>query len=293
MKTGWLVVNHYLQTEKFTELYSRFCRSAKARGIRLLVKTGAELLCDGSSFLLEEDSLPDFVLFWDKDIRLAYAMENMGIRLFNSAKSIFLCDDKSMTHLTLAGRVPMPKTICAPMTYPGVGYDDLSFVKDGVKALGLPLVIKECFGSFGAQVYLVQTEEEAMEKTKSLAGTPFIMQEYVESSYGRDLRLQVVGDKVVCAMERKNERDFRANVSNGGSMEAFTPTGEQAELALAVCRYLGLDFAGVDLLFGRNGKPLLCEVNSNAHFKNISECTGVDVADCIMAHIEKSLEENE
>ncbi|MBQ9914876.1 MAG: RimK family alpha-L-glutamate ligase, partial [Clostridia bacterium] len=219
MKTGYLVVNHFLQTEKFTELYRRFCRSAQKRGIQLLVKTGAELLQDGRDFLLEKGSLPEFVLFWDKDVRLAYALENMGIRLFNSTKAIFLCDDKSMTHLALAGQVPMPKTLCAPLTYPGVGYGEADFVKEAVKTLGLPLVIKECFGSFGAQVYLIKTEEEAIEKAKSLAGVPFIMQEYVASSHGCDLRLQVVGNEVVCAMLRKNEQDFRANVSNGGSME--------------------------------------------------------------------------
>ncbi len=290
MKTGWLVVNHFLQTEKFKELYQLFCQQAEKKGIRLLVKTGAALLCDGMKFL-EEMPLPDFALFWDKDIRLAAAMENMGIRVFNSKKAISLCDDKSMTHLVLAGKAPMPKTICAPLTYPGVGYPDLSFVHDAASALGLPMVIKECFGSFGAQVYLVKTEEEAVEKVKNLAGTPFLMQEYVTSSHGRDLRLQVVGNRVVAAMLRKNDSgDFRANITGGAEMYSFEPTEAQKELALSACRLLGLDFAGVDLLFGQDDVPLLCEVNSNAHFKNLLDCTGVNVAAEIMDYIAKTLE---
>ena len=56
-------------------------------------------------------------------------------------------------------------------------------------------------------------------------------------------------------------------------------------MALKVCRELKLDFAGVDIMFGKQGEPVLCEVNSNAHFKNIYDCTGVNVADEIMEYI--------
>ncbi len=293
MKTGWLVVNHFLQTNKFTDLYERLSRGAEKAGLSLTVKTGSELLCCIShGFVHPQENLPDFVLFWDKDIRLAQMLENMGLKLFNSAKAIALCDDKSLTHMALEGFVPMPKTICAPMTYPGVGYTDTSFVKDAVVVLGLPMVIKECFGSFGAQVYLCHTEKEAEDKVKELAGQPFIMQSFIAESFGKDLRLQVVGDRVIAAMLRYNEKgDFRAGITSGGSMTPYEPSEEQCALAVSVCKKLGLDFAGVDFLFGEDGEMILCEVNSNAHFKNLYDCTGVDAATEIMSYIAKVLEE--
>ncbi|NCB06113.1 MAG: RimK family alpha-L-glutamate ligase, partial [Clostridia bacterium] len=68
------------------------------------------------------------------------------------------------------------------------------------------------------------------------------------------------------------------------TMEAYTPTAREAEMAVTATRLLGLDFAGVDVLFGKDG-PILCEVNSNAHFKTTLACTGVNMADDIMAHI--------
>ena len=113
------------------------------------------------------------------------------------------------------------------------------------------------------------------------------MQEYVESSKGKDVRIHVVGGKVVTAMERVNENDFRANITNGGSMKKYTPTKEQEKMAVKVCEKLKLDFAGVDIMFGKEGEPVLCEVNSNAHFKNIYDCTKVNVADEIMKFIKK------
>ncbi len=293
MKTGWLVVNHFLQTNKFTELYDRLGRGAEQAGLDLAVKTGGDLLHTlDKGFLSHQESAADFVLFWDKDIRLARFLERMGMRLFNSADAISLCDDKSLTHLALAGSVPMPETIMAPMTYPSVGYPELSFVKQAAETLGLPMVMKECFGSFGAQVYLVHTLEEAEAQAKRLAGTPFLFQKFIRSSFGRDVRLQVVGDRVIAAMLRRNDSgDFRANITAGGSMEPWEPTEMQKKLAIQVCRQLGLDFAGVDFLFGENGEPILCEVNSNAHFKNLYDCTGVDAAAAIMAYIREKLEE--
>ena len=50
----------------------------------------------------------------------------------------------------------MPKTIFPPFTYEGIereNYD--SFSKIG-QALGYPLVVKEAYGSFGQQVYLIE-----------------------------------------------------------------------------------------------------------------------------------------
>ena len=87
-------------------------------------------------------------------------------------------------------------------------------------------------------------------------------------------------------MLRKNtDGDFRANVGNGGKVFPYEPSLKEKELAVCVCEKLGLTFGGVDILFGENDAPLLCEVNSNAHFKGILDCTGVNAADEIIKFI--------
>ena len=72
-------------------------------------------------------------------------------------------------------------------------------------------------------------------------------------------------------------------------MHAYTPTPEEASLALKAVRALGLTFAGVDVLFGEDG-PLICEVNSNAHFKTTLTCTGVNMATELLCEIAHRLE---
>ena len=319
-KYGWLIANHFLQTDKFNEIYKWLLVSAEKFDCELKLLTNAELL----SFISGEqltvltsstlsaksvfsDQRPDFVLFWDKDIRLAHTLEQLGFRLFNRADAIAACDDKSLTFMRLSvlnhtlsldkessPLFPMPRTVLAPMTYENIGYrKDVSFLNQIELQLSYPMILKECFGSFGAQVYLVQNRAEAEQVITQCAGRPLLFQQFINSSYGRDLRLQVVGGQVVATMLRTHDTDFRANITNGGKMSPYVPSPKACTLAIRVCEALQLDFAGVDLLFGEHDEPILCEVNSNAHFKNIHTCTGVNVADKIMEHIIKEIYQEE
>lgn len=302
-RTAWLVVNEFLNSSKFNEIHEWLVEAAKKQDIELLLKSNAQLLidlksagaCEGDGKLergLDLQSAPFFVLFWDKDVRLASYLEDLGYPVFNSSTAIAACDDKALTHLTLmkAG-IPMPRTIIAPMTFQNIGYTNYDFLKEVSDRLGFPLVVKECFGSFGQQVYLAKNYEELQGLVEKIGPKPMLFQEFIGSSAGRDVRLQVVGEKVIAAMYRYSENgDFRANLTIGGRMKPYEPSQEQCELAVRCCKLLGLDYGGVDLLFGEKDETLVCEVNSNAHFKNIYDCTGVNAADAIIEHILKKLE---
>lgn len=289
MLQGLLVVNAFLRTSKFDDLYAFLIAAARELGIGLDVSTNAELcaLVDTEAF---DPSRYGFCLFWDKDVHLALQLAQRGLPVFNSAESILRCDDKSLTYLCLKEKgIPMPPTIIAPKTYPAAGYTDTGFVDEAARRLGFPLVLKECFGSFGQQVYLFQDVETLRRKVLALQGTPLLFQALVRESYGRDVRINVVGDRVVASMLRRGvQGDFRSNLTLGGSMEPYAPTREEASLALRAAQALGLAFAGVDVLFGREG-PLLCEVNSNAHFKTTLACTGVNMAREILRHIAQAV----
>jgi RimK family alpha-L-glutamate ligase len=286
--TGWLVVNGFLHSYKFNEIHTWLMNAAEKLNIQMYLKTNAELLVDlPKKRLNHTEREVDFILFWDKDVKLAKRLEQLGYPVFNSANAIGVCDDKSLTHLTLMGEgIPMPRTILAPMTFANIGYTDLSFLKEVANSLGFPMVVKECFGSFGQQVYMVHNEQELVSKVDELGAKPMLFQEYISNSFARDIRIQVVGGKVIASMYRYSDQgDFRANISNGGKMKAYEPTKEQCELAIRCCEIIGLDFAGVDILFDQGENPIVCEVNSNAHFKNIYDCTGVNAADVIMEYI--------
>lgn len=227
----------------------------------------------------------DYALFWDKDVRLARALEAMGVRLYNTAAAVAVCDDKAATHLELARRgVPMPRTLVAPMTYVNMDAQGDAFLRRGAETLGFPLVVKECFGSLGGQVYLARDRGQLCRLADTMGPKPFLLQQFVAASAGEDKRLYVVGGRVAAAMRRRSETDFRANIGNGGHGEACSPTAEEERLALECAAILGAEIAGVDLLQSETG-PLVCEVNSNAHFAALTACTGVDVAGLIADYV--------
>lgn len=264
---GVLVINQGLTSEKFNTLHSHLQKTAGDMGIDLEIKTNFDM-----QFYTEK---PDFVLFWDKDVALARLLEARGIPVFNSSEAIRLCDDKGDTYLSLLNKVKQPKTIIAPLSF--FNTDFSTFVATAVEKLGLPIVLKKRKGSFGEQVYLCHSEKEVLEH---ITDSEFLLQEYIECG-NSDLRLEVVGGKVVCAMKRTNEKDFRSNITNGGTAEIYQATEEEKTLAIKACDILGLDFGGVDII----GGDMVCEVNSNAHIINIMQATGIDVAKAIFEYI--------
>ncbi|MBE6427923.1 MAG: RimK family alpha-L-glutamate ligase [Planctomycetaceae bacterium] len=280
---AWLVVNHFVHSEKFDTLYSMLIRSCEEAGVDIKIRTNAELLTEIDEEFAKK---PDFVLFWDKDLNLCRHLENQGIRVFNRSCAIEVCDNKNLTCLALEKHgIPMPRTILAPKTFRPDQYPELDFLVTVGSRLGFPLVVKEAFGSFGAQVHLARNLEELQHIVQGIGTRPMQFQEFIRSEWNgqtADVRLHVVGGEVKAAVLRTAKSgDFRANVTNGGKMLPWEASPEQRKLAVRVCQILGTDFAGVDLLFGKNGNPILCEVNTNAHFKNLFDAVQINVGQFI------------
>lgn len=228
----------------------------------------------------------DFAVFLDKDDHLARLLEAKGVRLFNKAESIRLSDDKMLTHIALIS-LPQPETISSPLYF--AGEDDEAFLAAVVKKLGFPIVVKKCFGAFGREVHLANSMEELCALRARLLPEPHLYQKYIECG-GEDIRVIIVGGKAVAAMKRKAtaNNEFRANIALGGVGEKIEPSGEIRDLAEKAATLLGLEYAGVDLLFDGE-KYLVAEVNSNAHFRMIEEVTGVKVADLYANYIVTAL----
>lgn len=281
------VTNGFLNSKKFNELYHMISEAAYKYGINLIPKRNCDIIADTHTTYNFKEY--DCCLFWDKDIPLGRFLESNGLRLFNSIDAIEKCDDKALTHIELSKyNIKMPRTIVAPMTYDD-SFENLDFFDAIINELGYPFVIKERKGSFGMQVYLVHNKMEFLNLIKEKSLKDFIIQEFIKTSIGRDVRINFVGDTFCAAMLRSSDNDFRANLSIGGKMEKYNPTKLELDVCSNVMRALKLDYAGIDLLFDENDIPYLCEVNSNAHFKNIYECTGINMAEKLMKHIKDSM----
>ena len=312
MRQGWLIVNEYLDTEKFLEIRKLFLSGAEKKNVKLTVYTNADFAVDLSGAVVKsrafDEGEPQFIIFYDKDIALAAALEKMGYRLYNSADAIDVCDSKVKTAEKIAeynlnckddeAKILMPKTYKVPFTYENIGikdsysFDFLDYVEkdlceagEGALSDAYPMIIKESNSSFGMGVHLAGSREEAVKLICEYGNKECIIQEYLSYSSGRDYRLQMVSDKCVCAMMRSNENDFRANITNGGKMSEYKPTDEDLSLARNVMKCLKLDFAGIDIMHDKSGRTVFLEANSNAHFKNIYDLTGINAAEKMIEYI--------
>ncbi len=290
MLKGTLIVNSFLDTPQVKDTYDALMTGAKRAGIMMKLMTNADLTVDlksGTAVSFVPDALKgnDFILFWNKDVFLARALTRMGFRLYNRADAIEYCDNKALTYEKLEGICRMPRTLKIPMTFDTIGYNDLSFEDHIGNLLGYPYIIKESLGSYGGQVYLANDPVEAKSILKKIEGKDCLAQEYIAGSSGCDLRAYVVGNRVVAAMKRTNANDFRSNITAGGSAFPHEISDAQSKMAVDAAHKLGLDFAGVDILFGDDDEPILCEVNSNAQFKGLLAATGIDVTGAIFEHI--------
>lgn len=279
-----IITDNYFVTPKTEEIRSLLANAFADVGLNPVQLRNDFLLPSNEG----EKPLLDAVLFWDKDAVLARRLESFGIKVINSAQSIELCDDKGLSALRAAEcGIEMPTTVLAPFTYSNIGYTDFAFLDKVTEVIDFPIVVKERHGSFGQQVHLAANFDELKEIVRKIAPIPMLFQQYIECG-NSDLRLQVVGEKVVAAVKRMSlNGDFRANATLGGKMINYTPTKEEVELAVRAAKCMGAEIAGVDILPGK--KPLLCEVNANAHFKRLMDATGVDVAKCIAEYFAKSI----
>lgn len=292
MKKALCLFNAYVQQEGPKYTYERMKEEFAKLGVVLEWKTNSEILSyldQNGSFCGLDLSAYAFCLYLDKDKYISYLLEKRGLRLFNSAESIRLCDDKMLTYLFLANHgIRMPKSVTAPLNYSH--QFDPTFLKNVEKELSFPFVAKENYGSLGNGVYLIQNESELISFEKKFQNEAHLYQEFIESSYGFDYRLILIGGKFVTGYRRHNlNGDFRSNIAQGGIGEKAEIPESYQKFAEKIALLLHLDYCGVDLLTGKDGEPVLCEVNSNAFMAGSEKTTGVNVAKAYAEHILQSL----
>ena len=203
--------------------------------------------------------------------------EQEHILCVNSIESIEIAKDKLRTSQILASNhIPIPTTMLVRFPV------DIEIVDNKI---GFPCIVKVLNGSYGEGVYLCENKKafkKLMEFVESLkSAKTLIVQEYIGHRPGEDLRVFVVGGKVIGAMKRVAPvGDFRANISNGGHGERFEVTDEIDYIARETARVCGLQIAGIDLLFDENGYKV-CEANSAPGFEGFEKYCDVNVANHI------------
>jgi RimK family alpha-L-glutamate ligase len=223
----------------------------------------ARIIPNGS---LEQIILRDDALHWH---------EERGIPVVNSPRAIERSVDKFYTSAILhdAG-LPTPATVVC---------EEFATALAAVREFG-DVIVKPIFGSMGHGLIRLSDPDIAFRVLRPLerTGAVFYVQRVVEHD-GRDIRAFVVGGRVLGAIERTAPQgDWRTNVSRGGTARALALSPTDDDLAIRAAAAVGADYAGVDLLRGRDGRTYVLEVNGIPGWQGLQCATGLDVAGAIV-----------
>jgi ribosomal protein S6--L-glutamate ligase len=214
-------------------------------------------------------------------------LELAGNTVLNGADSIMLARDK-VRSLQLLSRhgVRVPRT---------VSMRSLAGLEAALEIIGgCPAIVKLQNGTQGVGTMIADTEQAlfALCETLGAMGQQIVLQEFIREAKGSDVRVFVVGGKVVASMRRTApEGEFRSNIHRGARGDAVVLNKRFRLAALKAARALGLEIAGVDILAGR-GEPLIVEVNCSPGLEGIEQVTHVDIAKAVIEHTERLAERN-
>ena len=255
--------------------------------IQITVKGGKSLSYQGQSV-----SLPDFVFprtgattdYYD--MALIRHLERLSVPVVNSSEAIAVARDKLHTMEVLVyHKLPTPKTVLAKFPL------NLELIAEEFQ---FPLIVKSIAGSRGKGVFLCETPDQMedlmgiLELSKK-EDVYYVIQEFVSGSKGKDIRVMVVGGRAIGAILREaQEGKYKANISRGGAGKPFELNPEVEWLSIEAARALGLDIAGVDILFDGEGYKV-CEANSGPGFKGFEMTTKLNVPRQIYQYIQVRL----
>ncbi len=285
---GWIIYNDSANRLK-PETYeiNRFLEVAKSEDIELEVFSPDQFDLtvtseDDKSILIDGNrvSLPNFVLprMGAGTTYFALAilrhLERLGVYCVNESSAIDTVKDKLFAQQILAEKnLPTPKTMLVKFPV------DVQLVE---KQIGFPVVVKTLSGSQGSGVFLSKSISEFDDLMQLIDATSptanIILQQFVKSSHGRDLRVLTIGGRAVACIERNSNGDsFKANISAGGAGKAHPITPEIEWLATQTSNVLGLDVAGIDLLFDEQHFQI-CEANSSPGFEGVEAALDINMA---------------
>lgn len=210
-------------------------------------------------------------------------LESQGCLFVNSRASLVSAGDKWTTSSVLASHniaVPEQVFVSAAAT------QSLTYAAD---VFGFPMVLKTPTGFGGSGVFLVNDTEELLLRLEELNAYKHhavaIVQPFYASAQGSDIRIIVIGEKILTSVRRTApEGDFRANASIGGAMSPHIATDVEKQMAIAATKALNLDVAGVDIIYTPTG-PVVLEVNATPGLVSTVGVIGEQLWDDFAYHI--------
>ncbi len=205
---------------------------------------------------------------------ILHALRDQGVLVWNDARAIERCVDKSTTsfHLARAG-IPTPDTWTVESSEGAA-----AIVRR--ESLRGPLVYKPLFGSQGRGLRLIRSEADlpSLEEAREV----YYLQRFVGEDQGgfHDYRVFVVAGRAIAAMSRHHD-GWITNVKQGGRPRTVVLDRTLRELAERAASAVDADYCGVDVVRPPSRGPMVLEVNSMPAWSGLQKVADLDIAEAI------------
>lgn len=241
----------------------------------MMQNSGLHLAHANQNLAVFDAVLPRFGPLWQRQGGVVIAqLERQGLVSLNSAKAMALARDKvQCLQLFEQQAIPFPKSASIESMH------SFDAVLEAEFQFPLLLKLNQSSQGFGVALFAEKLSLQRRIAELNLNNESFLIQEFLSEACGVDFRLLVINNEVVAAMQRTAAPgDFRANIHLGGQASAHVASFEEIRLALKASALCGLDVAGVDIIYGKNG-PMVLEVNACPGFEALERVSGVEVAE--------------
>lgn len=280
----WIFFNQYSNQDKL----KKFTNTADKSGFDIRFVDSKSVLLqmrvDGTQNLVNADSgepvtLPRFVVSLIPDEKIdpaAYVvleyLEASGAQLLNSVRSVRLATDKYKSGLVLA-----ENGFSIPQTMLFSRYNSMQLVS-------YPCVIKPIDGRKSRGVRILKSESELAAYLALIPDELFIIQDFIESSFRKDIRVFIFDGKYLGAVHRTAHAKTFASVV----AKPIKISLKKQQLAQKAAKLLGLTFCSVD--FFVDEKQTICEVNANPGFNSLEKHVTTDLHQLIYSHFQSKIQ---
>ncbi len=278
----WLVYDK-IRLDKAGGYYELYFEHLAKRGIQLNLILIEELdYSNGYRYRKAPIQSPCAVIMRTYNLDLTKKFESEGIRVFNNSSVAEYGNNKKKAYELMAAKgIRIPHTMV---------FSKLKDV-DSLSALRFPLVVKSLYGHGGEEVFWVNNISELKAQLLLINEDEYILQQPV-SECGKDLRVYIVGNKIVAAMLRYNDKSFKSNYSLGGKASRYQLSERETTLVQYAASFLDIAMAGIDFMFD-NGELIFNEIEDIAGARMLYANTDIDIVGLYADYIAASLRRND
>lgn len=269
---GWLIYNEQdlIDNRDFADW---FVNEAEMIGLQLTIVYREHLLIglkNGERFITYYGAdilLPEYAIVRAIDPLLSAHLEALNVDVFNSSEVARIANDKRWTHHIVQDL--------------GLSVVDTIYTKRDllptIPPIDFPLIVKSAGGRGGTEVFWISNLESWQSLLTQAIPEDLIIQA-TNVQIGKDLRVYIVGKKIITSVLRTSTTDHRANYKLGGHAELYLLNEVETSIVMKIVNHFDFGMVGIDFLIGYNNELIFNEVEDIVGSRTLSALSNVNIS---------------